>query len=441
MGANKNWLALTDRAITEVVELGLLHHVAEDQVLDGRSVSVDGKPLINFSLCSYLGLEMDARLKQGVIDAVMRYGTQFSASRAYLAVAMYDELESLLGEIFGGHVLVTPTTTLGHIAALPVIVDQNDAVILDQMVHNSVQTAAALLSGRGTHVENIPHSAMDLLEERIIELSKTHDRVWYLADGVYSMFGDVAPLPALHDLLDRYPQFHLYCDDAHGMSWSGKHGCGYALSVQPLRDRMIVTTSLNKAFSAAGGALIFPDAEMRRKVRTCGGPMVFSGPIQPPMLGAALASARIHLSDDIHPLQQALKERIRHWNRLVQRYGLPQAVNNETPIQFVKIGPSKATYAATKRVMEEGFLTNVSAFPIVPLRQAGIRLTLTLHHTFEDIERLAQSLACNLELVGALDSVLEDSPQGVVAPTSGVAAPSAEPEITVAAASAPLPTR
>ena len=176
---------MTDRVISEVARQGLIHHVAEDYALDGRSIHLNGQPLINFTLCSYLGLEMDSRLKQGVIDAVKRYGTQFAASRAYVAIALYEELETLLTEIFGGHVLVTPTTTLGHIAALPVIVGQNHAVILDQMVHNSVQTAAALLSGRGTHVETIPHSRMDTLEERIAALSDAHEAVWYLADGVY----------------------------------------------------------------------------------------------------------------------------------------------------------------------------------------------------------------------------------------------------------------
>ena len=112
------------------------------------------------------------------------------------------------------------------------------------------------------------------------------------------MFGDAAPISALHDLLDHYPRFHFYCDDAHGMSWAGPHGRGYALAARPLRDRMIIATSLVKAFSAGGGALIFPDAESCRKVRTCGGPMIFSGPVQPPMLGAAIASARIHLSPE-----------------------------------------------------------------------------------------------------------------------------------------------
>lgn len=439
MGAGTNWVAMTDRVISEVARQGLIHHVADDDALDGRSIHLDGKPLINFALCSYLGLEMDVRLKRGAISAIERFGTQFAASRAYIAIALYEELEALLAEIFGGHVLVTPSTTLGHIAALPVLVGHNDAVILDQMVHNSVQTAAALLSGRGTHVESTPHSAVDKLEERIAALSRTHDRVWYLADGVYSMFGDAAPFADLHGLLDRYPRLQLYYDDAHGMSWTGPHGRGYALAARGIRDRMVVATSLCKAFSAGGGALVFPDAESRRKVRTCGGPMIFSGPVQPPMLGAAIASARIHLSDEIYSLQEALKERIELWNHLAFAYNLPQVAADATPIRFVKVGSNNAAYAVMKRLQAEGFYTNVSVFPIVPRQHAGIRLALTLHQTPTDIAQLAESLARNLQIVRDLDGVLENESRGLAGPAYAPAAPAPEVETGVALVSGIAP--
>jgi len=85
----------------------------EDEFYNGRTVSVNGRHLLNFALCSYLGLELDSRLKQGTIDAVTRYGTQFAVSRTYLSATPYTELEAMLEELFGGHVLATPTTTLG----------------------------------------------------------------------------------------------------------------------------------------------------------------------------------------------------------------------------------------------------------------------------------------------------------------------------------------
>jgi 7-keto-8-aminopelargonate synthetase-like enzyme len=117
------------------------------------------------------------------------------------------------------------------------------------------------------------------------------------------------------ELLERYPKLHLYVDDAHGMSWCGTHGRGWVLSRTALLPRMIVATSLNKGFAAAGAALLVADPELRRRIATLGGPMLFCGPIQPPMLGAAVASARLHLSEELVRRQEALRDRVRLFNR------------------------------------------------------------------------------------------------------------------------------
>ena len=95
--------------------------------------------------------------------------------------------------MFGGHVLVTPTTSLGHMATLPVIVESTDAVMLDHQVHASVQMAANQLRVKGATVELIRHNNMERLEAMIERVAKTSNRIWYMADGVYSMFADFAP--------------------------------------------------------------------------------------------------------------------------------------------------------------------------------------------------------------------------------------------------------
>ena len=159
--------------------------------------------------------------------------------------------------------------------------------------------AANQLRVKGTTVDLVRHNNMERLEAMIQRLSKDHDRIWYMADGVYSMFADLAPFAELRELLDKYPQLMLYVDDSHGVGWAGKHGRGPALDVLAGHPRVIAACSLNKSFGAAGGAIVFPDAEMRRRVKTGGGPMMFSGPIQPPLLGAAIESAKIHLSDEL----------------------------------------------------------------------------------------------------------------------------------------------
>src|SRR4051794_5894079 len=158
-----------------------------DECLDGRTLTIEGAPRINFGSCSYLGLELDPRMKQATIDAVMRYGTQFSSSRAYMSSPQYVELEALLSEMFGGYAIATPTTSLGHLAALPVIVESGAAMILDPQAHPSVQIGANELRLKGTTGEVIRHNNMDKLEAMIQRLTPQHKQIWYAADGVYSM--------------------------------------------------------------------------------------------------------------------------------------------------------------------------------------------------------------------------------------------------------------
>jgi 7-keto-8-aminopelargonate synthetase-like enzyme len=394
-----DWVSTIDRIVDMGLSHGLVQRTTEDEVFNGRNICLNGRQVLNFALCSYLGLEQDARLKQGTIDAVSRYGTQFAISRAYMSATPYTELEAQLKELFGGYVLATPTTTLGHIAALPVLIQKGDAIIIDQMAHNSMQTAAKLVQAEGVPVEIILHGNLELLEERITMLSKQYRHVWYLTDGVYSMFGDLAPVHELAGLLNRYEQLHLYFDDAHGMSWTGKHGRGYVLDRLPIQERMVVATSLCKAYAAAGGALILPNALMHKHVKNCGGPMIFSGPIQPPMLGAALASARIHLSPEINSLQQELQERIALCNRLLKTHEIPVACSSESPIFYIKLGLPDVAGSMAKHLLDDGFYTNHAVYPAVSRRKSGIRFTLTRHLSAEDIQSLVEAIARNLPKV------------------------------------------
>jgi 7-keto-8-aminopelargonate synthetase-like enzyme len=387
-----------DTMVTEAVQKGLLHLTAENETLNGRIIHLEGRPLINFGLCSYLGLEMDPRLKQGAIDAILRYGTQFSSSRAYLSAPPYRELEDLLQCIAAAPVMVAPTTTLGHLAAIPTLIQEGDAVILDQQVHNSVQMAVELVRSYVAHVEVVRHSDMQALDKRLADLTPHYNRVWYLADGVYSMFGDLVPMEELKELHRRYPTLHLYLDDSHGVSWAGARGCGHVLSHLPERDRTVVALSMAKGFSVGGAMLVFPDTESLRRVRTCGGPMIFSGPLQPPLLGAAIAAARIHLSDEFPAMQQNLLERIRLCNRLMLDKGLPLISHSLTPIRFVGAGRLRVVYNLMRRMMDEGFFPNFASFPATPVNQTGLRITLTLHQTEGDIRSLVDALAHHLPL-------------------------------------------
>ena len=388
---------MLDAVVSAAVPLGFGLCDAQDDRLDGRTIRVHGRDLLAFASCSYLGLEMDRRVKQGAIDAIDRYGTQFSSSRIYVSAPQYAELEAQLSAIFDAHVIAAPSTTLAHLAAIPTLVDERDAVIIDHQAHHSIQIACNQARVLGASVELLRHSRMDLLEQRLRELGPRNRHIWYMVDGVYSMYGDLAPFSELEQLLDRFEQLHLYVDDAHGMSWCGKNGRGMTLDRMSLHPRMVLATSLNKSFAAAGAALVFPDDEQRRKIRTCGGPLLFSGPIQPPMLGAALASAKIHLSDEIQDLQQSLRERILFCSRQLEGCSFPVLSSGQTPIFFVGVGTTRTAQQLTARLFEQGFYVNCGQFPAVPMRGAGLRFGLSLHHTEDDVRRLVDAIESNYE--------------------------------------------
>jgi 7-keto-8-aminopelargonate synthetase-like enzyme len=204
-------------------QAGIIHLSMDNAPMpDRRIVHLNGKEVINFSSCNYVGLETDERLKHAAIEAIEKYGTQYYCVRAYTSLNYYEELEAQMKAIFGFPAVVMPTTMLGHMSCLPSLVSNEDAVILDHQVHTSVVMTSKILKSSGTYIETFRHNRMDYLESRIQKLRNEYKKIWYLADGVYSMYGNLAAMGEIYDLMNRYEQFHTYIDDCHGMSWSGK---------------------------------------------------------------------------------------------------------------------------------------------------------------------------------------------------------------------------
>jgi 7-keto-8-aminopelargonate synthetase-like enzyme len=377
-----------DECLTNGVNNGIFQVSLENDTFNGRDVTIDGKSVVNFGSCSYLGLEVDERLKQGAIDATIRYGTQYSSSRLFSACNLYDEVEDLFSKIFGHPSILAATTTLTHLGALPILVQDDDLIILDHQVHGSVQLAVQVVKARGTKVEMIKHNNMNMLEDLIKENPNKYNKIWYMADGLYSMYGDFAPLKDITALLEKYGNFHVYIDDAHGMSWAGKHGAGYVLGQMPLHPKMVLSTSLAKGFGTGGGVTVITDAEMRRKIVTCGSSYTFSGPVQPPMIGASIASAKIHLSDEIYTLQHNLTERIELTRSIIDQYELPLVLPSASPIFYIGLGLPRVGYNMVKRLLNEGFYTNIGIFPGVPVKCCGLRLAITNGQTKDDIKNV-----------------------------------------------------
>ena len=392
-------LRIMTESMSHAKSLGVIHGHFSDQQLNGQTVNVFNRDLNHFASCSYLGLELDPRLKEAAKSAVDQYGTLFSCSRTYLETHLYGTLEEKFQQIFEKPCIVVGTTSLGHISWIPNVVNAKDAVVMDQQVHRSVQNATMIAKANGTHVEIVRHNRLDLLEERIIELSKNHQKVWYMIDGVYSMFGDVAPIREIYALMDKYEQFHIYVDDAHGMSWAGKHGRGYVLSqVDYYHPKMCLITSLCKGFGSNGGVMVFADEIQKSLIKYVGSTLVFSSPVSPVLLATSIASADIHLSDEIYERQQTLQSRVKFFVEKSNELDLPIVRQDISPICFIGTGPNPShALEIAHDLQKDGFFVNASSFPVVPLKNAGVRITVNAPHSEELITDLLTCIKNRLD--------------------------------------------
>lgn len=375
---HNNSLDTIDELFTDAKNRGIMHQVSDITGISGRKLPVFNRELLNFGTCGYLGLELDQRVKDGAIDFTQKYGTQHNISRAYLASGIHMQLEEHLSQMFDNrHVLTYSSVAAAHISVIPTLITREDAIILDQQVHMSVQTAAQLLRQKGIPIEMIRHSNMEMLEQQVIQLSQKHKKIWYMLDGVYSMYGDVPPMEDMLYLLNKYEALHLYIDDSHGMSWHGKNGTGYINSIVPIHDKIILMTTMSKGFGVTGGIAIFPNKEICRKVSIFGGPLVYSLPLTPPVIGAAIASAKIHLSDDIYKMQAELRENINYCNQLISGTDLTVMSEPLAPIFFIGMGQPKVGFNMVKRLQNDGFFVNLAIFPAVSVRSTGVRFTIS----------------------------------------------------------------
>lgn len=385
---------ILDRARNEQV----LHLQDDSEVFSGRSYEVNGRSLLNFGYCGYLGLEMHEALKNGATEYIQKHGLQYGVSRVYMTSGIERKLLSLLSEMYGGQkVIVFSSTSSAHIGNIPNIVEGNDAIILDQQAHFSLQTGAQLCRQKGTHIEMIRHVNMEMLERRYRELVKKYRRVWYITDGVYSMYGDTMPGVKLKSMLNELKQLYMYVDDAHGMSWKGATGGGFVYNQVGYHPKMILTTTMGKAFGVTGGIAVYPNEEFYQRVRTFGGPQSYSHPLSPAIIGAATASAELHLSTSFNTLQKDLAQRIEYCSKALNKLNLPQLSNNETPIFFLGLGQPKTAYNLVKRVMNEGFYVNVALFPGVPIKNSGFRFSISRHNSHEDIKALVDCIGYHYE--------------------------------------------
>ncbi|RIV37507.1 aminotransferase class I/II-fold pyridoxal phosphate-dependent enzyme [Flagellimonas lutimaris] len=388
-----NFLNTVHEVFSDAKEAGVLHLYAGGSSFSGRKIRVGGKEMYHFGTTGYLGLEQDFRLKEAAKEAIDKYGTQFPLSKSYISNPLYEELESHLMNMYGYPIVITKNSTLGHLGVIPSAVEDNDVIVLDHQVHWSVQNAAKMLKTRSVPIEMIRHNSLEMLEDKINKYRDSKRNIWYMADGIYSMYGDYAPIKALMELSKKYPQLHFYFDDVHGMSWVGKNGTGYVMDqLGDLPENVLLFGTLSKTFGASGAVLACSNSVMYDKIKTFGGPLTFSAQLEPASVAAATASAQIHLSREIYELQNELRNRVDYFNASLEQTELPLIDQNASPVFYIGTGMPKTGYNFVNRLMGEGFYVNLGIFPAVPVKNTGVRITISRHNEKEEIKALVDAM-------------------------------------------------
>lgn len=360
---------------------------------DGRLLNINSKQLLNFTNCCYLGIEKHQKLISGAIEAVEKYGSQISTTRVMVSCPLYKEIDLLLSDIYPGEPIVYSSSTLAHYSAMPILMTDKDAIILDAFAHNSIKTSSMLCKANGAFVISSKHNDMDFLRYLIKRLKKEgYKKIWYCADSIYSMHGDVCDIAELIKILNEEENFYAYVDDAHGIGWTGKNGCGYVIGNFGLHKKMIVTGSLSKSIGVTGGFLIVPDKDLADYIKLTSNSFIFSIPMPPSSLGAIKASLELHLSNEIVAYQSEFNDLLKHFHAQCKKLAIKTESNCQTPIAYVTIGNSEKTFLIHKLLIDKGFCSSIAAYPAINRGGEGIRIQLSRHLTELDLDNYLNAL-------------------------------------------------
>ena len=403
------------RSALEARRHGVILHSVGDTRLDAERVEIGGRWRTNFSTCSYLGLHAHPAAIAGSIDAAAKWGTQYSSSVAVSHVALYEELEQLLVEMYGRPCFVVPSTTYAHMTYFSAFVRPQDVIMLDAAVHTSVRFASMMCRGNGTAVLGVDLAKPDEALRKIDAAAAKHPgaTVYVCADGVYSMRGSCVAVDLVHAIA-QMPRTVAYIDDAHGMSLDGPRGQGifwtaYSAAHGSPGESVVVASSMSKGFGSSGGFLVLGSAEQRRLLATAPSPIMFGGPLVPAVLGACVAVARLHVSGEVVALQLRLRANVKLAVTALQARGvrlLSVPEHHRSPILYVVVGDTTQTFLAVRAMLDAGVFVMAVAYPVVPHELAGVRITITARHTRDDIERMVECAALHLlPRVATCDSV------------------------------------
>jgi 8-amino-7-oxononanoate synthase len=366
-------------------ELGALpyFHVLEGPTLP--VVQMEGRRRIMLGSNNYLGLTGDERVRQGAMDALNRYGTGLTGSRFLNGtIDLHLELERELADWLGTEdALVFTTGHQANLGALGTILGPGDTVIADSGDHASILDGCILSRAE---LRAFRHNRVDLLEKRLQRAVQDGGGILVVVDGVFSMEGDVAPLPEIAELCARYGA-RLMVDEAHALGVLGARGAGACelLDVEDRVDLRMVTFS--KSLASCGGAIAGP-ADVIEFLRIAARPFMFTASGVPAAIGATLAAVRICRSPEGRELFARVLDNARYLHdglgalgfRVVAPTRLADGTEIVTPVVPVVVGDDWKAAFLWKALYEAGIFVNTALHPAVPPGGALLRTSVMATH-------------------------------------------------------------
>ncbi len=364
------------------------------RVLEGPTlpvVEMEGRRRIMLGSNNYLGLTGDERVKRGALDALNRYGTGLTGSRFLNGtIDLHLALERELAEWLETEAALVFTT--GHqanVGALGTILGPGDTVVADSGDHASILDGCILSRAK---LRPFRHNRVDRLERTLEKAASDGGGVLVVVDGVFSMEGDVAPLPEIVECCRRFGA-RLMVDEAHALGVLGARGAGTAelFGVEEEVDMRMATFS--KSLASCGGVIAGP-AEVVEFLRIQSRPFMFTASAVPSAVGAALAAVRICRSEEGRQLFARVLDNARYLHRGLSELGfkvvlptrLADGTEVVTPVVPVVVGDDWKAVFLWKALYDAGVYVNVAIHPAVPPSGALLRTSVMAthdHHTLD----------------------------------------------------------
>ncbi|MCI0714520.1 MAG: glycine C-acetyltransferase [Chloroflexi bacterium] len=374
--------AFLDEQIQDLKEQGLFNTIRTiESQMDGRIV-VDGKPVINFCANNYLGLATHPRLRKAAKDAIDKYGIGPGAVRTIAGtMTLHNQLEERLAEFKGVEAAVTMQSGFtANLATIPAIVGRGDVIFSDQLNHASIIDGCRLSRAQ---IIAYAHNNPDDLRAKIKEAKAggEYERYLVVSDGVFSMDGDIAPLPALYEVAKEFDAL-LMVDDAHGEGVLGRGGRGIVDHFGLHGKVDIEVGTMSKAFGVMGG-IIAGSQVIIDWLKQRGRPFLFSSAMTVPDTAACLEA--VDLLEESTELVERLWSNAEIFKNGMKELGFDTG-HSETPIVPVMLGDAKLAREFSRQLFDNGVFAIAIGYPTVAQGAARIRVMNTAAHDSNDIE-------------------------------------------------------